>query len=789
MQPVITKVLGQNDVYTTSYIKNTIDLVKSISLVNSKEARMYSDYLYDKYGFLEDKTDQGTWRYYLHLSGLLHQVDAQVSCKSVDNGQDIFLSIHVLKTHRKTKLELLKFGSYYDSVIAAYPEQELYVKACLTLDVALDPYSLLDLPDFKIVSYNKSLVESNELDLIHELDIRIANYKVHKLIPYYALSDSLFIASQYHILYNFLVTALLSIRLANSRSYKVHSYHLKNYLASNYNLDQQFRSLTVKQALFLHRNLKYLSNTTGIHNSFNLLIEKLFTDRNISLAGIRERQTNSLAADNSVDYRFYLELLNSKPLVYDKGEYGLDYIESKELELAKSNEKEYDLDKEAIEDGLKYGLNNDLKTKDIYSFVTDATDSVKYKLVDTLVDYWAYMLDDDRLNFVMGIQDPVTNSKLDMHVSDMFKLFIVVLHAKNGLSNIETQTFPSYTSLRTYNKNLPTKEELYSKFHDKKYSYPEAISELYDYIPPYVNCSSTYDFYSYVMSIYKYNIGSWLHVSNLHDKHEAGQMQGVLDNCSVINTYEITGETVSEFISRVSVPDIFTYQKTVLEDMAYNILDTLFDGRLSFLYSMSTIQKDLIEVFKKFNSYTVQIVEEIRNEDNLVTNLTDPRYYVSNETKHNSTVSLFNFRYDTIVSRITHDDVILPTEIDATVSRKIYVNYDTLNYQELCFPIHVNNVTKRELAIIARLPSFRIDDTKTEKHSCEVVLPVEIELSGTSNSYHYDITLPESYSHLVSSTHTNPYYNNFNLINDLDDYDWETPMPATEDNLFLVTNL
>ena len=146
--------------------------------------------------------------------------------------------------------------------------------------------------NFKIVSYTSTLVEENEHDLMFELQQAIDNYKHIRLIPYYSLSDNLFLTSQYHVFYNFILMKILAIRLKNAKTLKAHTFHIKNYLASHHYLDGSYTHLTKKQSLFLYRNLLYLDNHAGHNSTFNILIDKLFTDRNISIVNYIYKQEN-----------------------------------------------------------------------------------------------------------------------------------------------------------------------------------------------------------------------------------------------------------------------------------------------------------------------------------------------------------------------------------------------------------------------------------------------------------------------------------------------------------------
>uniref|UniRef100_UPI0037C0A796 hypothetical protein n=1 Tax=Flavobacterium sp. TaxID=239 RepID=UPI0037C0A796 len=224
---IIQRVLGTNSFYTETYIQDSINFVKSIVFVTSTEADGYNQLISMRYPEHQIQADKTTWRYYKHLQGQLHELDKPVAAVSVDNGTNIQLTRSSLVTHRKTRLEILKFGLYYDNLVKAYPEQELYIR-CLVLDLLhTDINAIIELENFTLVACNKAYIEENEDDLLNDLQTRINNYKSIWLLPYYALVDNLFLASQFHIFYNFLLTNLLGIRLANDKTVRAHSYHIR----------------------------------------------------------------------------------------------------------------------------------------------------------------------------------------------------------------------------------------------------------------------------------------------------------------------------------------------------------------------------------------------------------------------------------------------------------------------------------------------------------------------------------------------------------------------------------
>lgn len=626
--PILEKILGNNILFN-NYIKDTINLTKSINIKNNNEAKLYNEYIKLAYPtHIIDETDKTTWRYYKHLMGEYHAVDKPIIITSLDNGESISLNRNTLSLHRKTRKELLKFGLFYKQIIDKYPEQELYVKAIICDKQYSKIEDIIELENFKIVSYNTMLVEENENDLMFELQQAIDNYKHIRLIPYYSLSDNLFLASQYHILYNFILMKILAIRLKNAKTLKAHTFHVRNYLASHHYLDESYKYLTRKQSLFLYRNLLYLNNHSGHNNIFNILIEKLFTDRNISIVNYIYKQENDIDDEYYIKYRFNQKLLNKANLVYSPNDFTLDNIKAKEIELTHGNSKELTYNIGTIDHRFKNSLFNSILTKDLETIIIDNTDTVKYKLIPTIIDYWAYLLKINKMNYLVTVVDPITNTELKLTTKDLFKLFVVILYKSNHMVITD---FPDYHIDRVFKEDLPTTQQLLGMCYKHQYWYRDIINDIKNNIPAYSFIATSSQYQEYIFSIYKLNIGLWLLTCNYSDKNTNGQFEYMIERMCKRDTYTFNNETVQNFLTRIGMSNLQNYDASIMENMIFSILNSLYDNKLDFINSYKFIQKALVDVFKKFNSYTVQLINDYYSSSPKLAGLKDVRYSISKD--------------------------------------------------------------------------------------------------------------------------------------------------------------
>lgn len=631
---ITEKILSSNKFYTDKYLRDTINLTKSILFTNKNEAGLYNEYIAQKYpSHHVDLSDKKTWRYYLHLSGQYHDVDTPIELISIDNGESIVLTSSTVHLHRVTRKELLKFDLFYKELVDRYPEQELLIKALINTSPKPSIDEIVKLEDYVIISHNKDLIEDNEDDLFHLLQQRIDNYKPTHLLAYYANSDNLFLASQYHIFFSFILKSIMAIRLGNAKTLKAHSYHILNYLSSHHYLDVYYEHLTKKQALYLYRNLLYLDNHVGQDKIFRTLIDKLFTERNMSVVNYTYSQKNETDEDNYMRYVFKQKLLSNTNLVYSYQDFELDTIKGKEEPLSPSNPKELEFNLDKVDSAFKNSLFSSLLTKDLETIVVDNTDSVPYKLIPTIIDYWAYLLKTRKMSYLVPVLDPISNREVKLSTQDLFKLFTLVLFKQN---NQELDYFPSYTIKRVYKSPLPSAESLLSTFYRPHYDHKSVIENILFSVPSYSAAVTSFQFEQFVSSIYKLNIGLWLFTSNLSDKNNEAQFQNVIGNIHQTDTYEFNTETPQEFLKRIGFESLYSYSIAALYAMSFSILDGVYDNKLAFLNKYKYIQQAMIDIFQKFNSYTVQLIDKYTALSPLLVGPKDPRVAVSEDIIYKS---------------------------------------------------------------------------------------------------------------------------------------------------------
>jgi hypothetical protein len=620
---MLQSVLGDRAFIVSNYVDRTVELAKSMLLINSYEAKALNSYIEDYYpGYPINSQDKSTWRYYKHLAGELHPLDTPVYLKSIDNLTTIELNRTNLILFKKTKEELLKFGKYYKEVAAAYPGYEIYIKAVISDSIyTLD--ELITLPNFTIVCYNQLLIEENELDIIEEMQARLKNYAVSWNISYYSKSDTLFLATQFSVLYLFIVKSFIAIRLRNAKTIKAHSFHIKNYLSSHHYLDEYYRYLNPKQRLFFYRNLLYIDNHVGSNETFELIIKKLFIERKIPIATFTYTTSNTIDDDRNPTYSFKKKHFDKTKDPYS---YSLNDVIDKENKIVKGNLTEWDVVKDKTNVGLSNTLFNYLTTKDLETYLFDYTDNVKHKLLETILDYTAYTCKMGISNFNVKFTNASNTTIFNIPIRDAFKLLIVLLYRYN---NEPITIFPEYRVTRVRKNTLPSVSLLLGKLYRRKYYHKSEIERIQSHFNPYpAAIVSNYNLYDFVNKEYLLNMGLWFYLTNESDINDEGQFTALIEEHYTSDIYNVGSETVTDFISRIGITEIYDYARE--EDLLLftTIVNSIFDNQYNDLLSAQFAPKALIGVFSKFKSYTVQIVGDYMNNNITLGGQKDCRYGV-----------------------------------------------------------------------------------------------------------------------------------------------------------------
>ena len=350
--------------------------------------------------------------------------------------------------HRATYRSYQPGSSYYDELVRQYPDQEVLIRGILN---PVDITFAINAKDHQILLYNKELVEENEITLIERIQKWIDRYFIRWNVSAYSLIDELYVPAHLGIMWLMLPSVILNLRLAACKTHEVHSYHIKQYLASHHKLDVYFDYLTKKQQLFLYRNIRYIQRNAGKIETFTTLTEKILTDRTIPLNAwnlshnVKDVGKKVDPDSTDPDYVNYIpasemifESVNDLDSdLYKKTNTVLDILLKQTL-IAKDNFENIP----AANVNTQWDFNNsqysELKTKTLESTMIDYTEAQPYKFSDIVLNHWLFLAYDTapdekaRYRAAITIKHPNTGDDLNLSSLDAFILFLYAFNQSTG---------------------------------------------------------------------------------------------------------------------------------------------------------------------------------------------------------------------------------------------------------------------------------------------------------------------------------------------------------------------
>ena len=550
-------------------------------------------------------------------------------------------------------LETLLMGVVYPAIGKSYPFLN-------TLNTIQD---VVNAKDFTILAYDETLLEPYEDNVLEELQNHIYRFVNKWHNPFYVGNASLYMAQFWSNLTNSLFLKLLNIRLANCKTYRAHSYHVERYLASYFELDKFMRYMTRKQIMFFYRNIAWLSLNIGKNEIFDLLKDRLLTDRGIALNEISIRQIDEF------DKNFYPELLvrrKSLNNVYDSQTdfISFKYLASLESDLSEVNKKYYD---SSIDDEMalfKSSGSTVTQTKVLNCLVTDYSNALKRPIEETLLTHWlrwAYNRDltdatitdvsnmDDSIYYGRLLEDSKYNSnavvlivdrrdylEYSMSPLDAYKYLLLLQMSKLGYIKSHDEYLPNLRLPYVYKQTKPTFEELVTNI---EYSDNLIINQLFNrtvykneiakraelllsVAPDIDDIYNNVHMYERGYSVFKFGLDIDTIARSTGDSFTRAQVQAMGDKFyeSIVfnlSQYEDTFETIDVFLTRCKLnkdlnltSENFTYLTEELIRQATNFY-------LPDELKAKNIQKAMVSIFKKLSSYTIQFISQA-NEDDLI---------------------------------------------------------------------------------------------------------------------------------------------------------------------------
>lgn len=595
-----------------SYLQATKQLAKTMVIKSSISASLTNEHLVLYHGEQAvDHNNPRSWKYYRHLAGQYHSTDEVMTVKSLDTLETIEFTTSNLAQHHATR-EAYEIGTrYYYSLISRYVDQEGLINGIL---YPVDIDEAISAPDGSILNYNKALVEEQEHSLIVELESWIQGYLSRWSVKGYGMVDEYYHIAHHAILYMQLVPKILNLRLKRCRTNEVHSFHIKNYLASNQGLDRFLPYMTLKQALYFYRNITYIEQNAGNTHLFKELVQKVLTDRYIPISEYSVRHENTVDEDLYHDVTIRRRELNNRFNVPEIDYINYDTLVHKEYDTVYGNPLYYSQNKTKDLKRLQNSYSSVVQTKDLESNMVDYSNAVPDTLESVLIRQWVMQANNNLYNVVVNFRDPKDIEYRGLFARDAFIYAYYIALTRLG---IEVEYVPTHVNIKYRTATKPTVEALLSvvpsKYHLKLKPLAQAmVKNLVDIRASY----SVNMFFEQASRIYEDFLTHWFTIGNTHTRKLRGYVDQMFHKFYGYRwEHMVEGDVLmSDWLVAKNLPE-YDYTDDEAKTLIKTIVGRATGYEIDNTKRLKYIQKAMLELMEHLSSYTIQFIGHINESD------------------------------------------------------------------------------------------------------------------------------------------------------------------------------
>lgn len=559
-----------------------------------------------------DLDNPRSWKYYLHLAGQYHPTDEVMTVTSMDTHETIDFTVENMAIHRATWREYQYGTRYYKELKVRYPQQDILIHGILN---PVDIDYAIEAADHTILWYDPSLVEARETNLIPELSTWIKGQFIRWDSNDYRINNAYFVAAKLAVLFMALPSVVKSIRLGNARTNRVHSYHIRRYLASFGPLDKHYDAMNEFQRLYFYRNIRYLLRNNGKNETFDELIKNVMTRRSLPVASYNI-QLSEATMPTSLDPGVQYERKSINNLPSAMGEDIIDTPTMLELQrrLATGNVDEIPYAEEYVPEGMKRSLSSELTTKVLESNVLDRKESEPYTLTDVLFNHWLYFADRNLYHTVLVMQLPDGGDGVRLSMKEAWLVWQYLYFKRSG---IELTTIPKVMAKRVRRIIPPTFEELrpLARTNTIPDSYIKEALKDNVRIDSYVSVDAFLKACIDIRDREKLHRDLYLFREDLF---QYAEMRTVVDRFYADIPVDMdNGQVYSEWLNARGL-SFDKYTPAELDEILLGILNQATGIELRTAQTLKDVQVAMLGIMGQLSSYSVHFIQEI-NEEALMT--------------------------------------------------------------------------------------------------------------------------------------------------------------------------
>ena len=684
-----------------AYLSDTISLVRSLVVKSEITAKKINQALVKQYGegaVYQEYPD--TWKYYMNLAGEYHSTDQIMKVISLDTHELIDFTVENMKLHVATSKAYQHGTRYYYSLARKYPSQ---VPLILAITNPVNKQVAIQAEDLTILTWRRDLVETQEDNLILEIQTYIRNYLSRNTVIGFNNIYDYYPVLTYANLWMSLPSKIMNIRLKNCMTEKTHSFHMTQYLASHGRLDRFIPYLTLEQVMYLYHNIDRLNKHAGKTEIFKELIHWILVLRRIPLSEYSIRQLQEFGSDMLPALRAKRTPLSTLENTAEAAYVNMDIFFQKEAGTEKGNPRYFEVALPSIEHSLETYNGSKILTKDLESAMVDYTNAVPDPLPDVMMRQWAYMATNDLYNVVVNFSHPGSGESFSLMAKDALIYYCYVYLNAHGMTVTQ---MPKFFNLKFRLNPLPPKEQLYQLV-------PNKFPELYDWIdkiliqqPRLYPCTSVRMFNELTNQIYERALSYWFDLGAINDplkRGVAGDIASKLYGAEVIELGE-PGQTIQSWLVENNMP-VYDYTREEANTILKQIYENATGMAIDDTKSLKAIQKALLELFSQQSSYAIQFMREINDSDIIPLTGAAIRIGVDGEETNDLVHILAPVRILDVLQE-SHDNVYVPI-----ADIKVEADIDPMTAEaQLKAEVHINLEGNQEYYVSLPVPAVRFED-------------------------------------------------------------------------------
>lgn len=587
------------------YLDSVMALANTLTIKFSMAATMRNNYL-TQLGYVVDSEQPSTWAYYMNLAGQYHASDTMMSVVSLDTLETIEFTYDNLLLHRATKKAYAFGTSYYNALLQQYPTQEGLIRGILN---PVDLATAVAADDWTILYYDPDQVETQEVYLIQDLQTWVTNFTDRWYMPFPAAVQIQYPATFFGILFSHLPGEIINIRNRYTYTPHVHSYHLWSFLGSHGRLNAFKDYATLKQALYLYRNIEFIEAHAGKTSTFVDLIANILTDRRIPLTAYEIHQEVTDVSANIYSTGVVAKMPQNS---LAESVAGITYISiadglSNEVDAAKDNTLYLTEQQTAVPNQAKNAITNTIPTKVLESIMVDQSDAMPRKLSDTLLSEWIYLACNKKYVANIIVTNPANEEAMSMTVREAL---IVWIYAVMQQFEMTLTDIPNITAFFAQRIPSPTYSEL------RACTTTDNVSELgiqvaMTEVTSVTSIISTEAFYTTAVAIQgNYTAHRYMYTS-MEDYVQRGEWEVLCRRfyCDTVCTL-IDTPTTYEAWFKAKNWDLSLADTEAWSNLALDIFNIATGANLSTTVSVSDIHSAMINIMTQLSSYGVQYIHQ-----------------------------------------------------------------------------------------------------------------------------------------------------------------------------------